>query len=96
LARSIATNTYGEIAIQGMVAGGNLSGMRTELVSIATDTVPLDGAFHWPEDRPARGGVLLFHGNTMNFYTGAPRWLRPCSRNWASRVSRSTGAATTS
>jgi pimeloyl-ACP methyl ester carboxylesterase len=51
--------------------------MRTELVSIATDTVPLDGAFHWPEDRPARGGVLLFHGNTMNFYIGAPRWLPP-------------------
>ena len=54
-----------------------LSRMRTELVSIATDTVPLDGAFHWPEDRRARGGVLLFHGNTMNFYTGAPRWLPP-------------------
>jgi pimeloyl-ACP methyl ester carboxylesterase len=51
--------------------------MRTELVSIATDTVPLDGAFHWREDRPARGGVLLFHGNTMNFYVGAPRWLPP-------------------
>jgi alpha-beta hydrolase superfamily lysophospholipase len=51
--------------------------MRTELVSIATDTVPLDGAFHWPEDRPSRGGVLLFHGNTMNFYIGAPRWLPP-------------------
>ncbi len=54
-----------------------LSRMRTELVSMATDTLPLDGAFHWPEDRPARGGVLLFHGNTMNFYTGAPRWLPP-------------------
>src|SRR5512143_3544009 len=54
-----------------------LFGMRTELVSIGTDTLPLDGAFHWPEDRPARGGVLLFHGNTMNFYIGAPRWLPP-------------------
>lgn len=51
--------------------------MRTELVSIATDTVPLDGAFHWPEDRPLRGGVMLFHGNTMNFYIGAPRFLPP-------------------
>jgi pimeloyl-ACP methyl ester carboxylesterase len=51
--------------------------MRTELVSIATDTLPLDGAFHWLEDQPARGGVLLFHGNTMNFYVGAPRWLPP-------------------
>jgi pimeloyl-ACP methyl ester carboxylesterase len=54
-----------------------LPDMRTELISIATDTVPLDGAFHWPEDRPVHGGVLLFHGNTMNFYVGAPRWLPP-------------------
>jgi hypothetical protein len=41
--------------------------MRTELITIATDTTPLDGAFHRPDDRPARGGVVLFHGNTMNF-----------------------------
>jgi pimeloyl-ACP methyl ester carboxylesterase len=51
--------------------------MRTELITIATDTTPLDGAFYRPEDRPPRGGVLLFHGNTMNFYIGAPRWLPP-------------------
>jgi len=51
--------------------------MRTELITIVTDTTPLDGAFHMPEDRPVRGGVLLFHGNTMNFYVGAPRWLPP-------------------
>ena len=51
--------------------------MRTELVSIATDTLPLDGAFHWPDDRPTTGAVLLFHGNTMNFYVGAPRFLPP-------------------
>jgi pimeloyl-ACP methyl ester carboxylesterase len=51
--------------------------MRTELISIATATYPLDGAFHWPENRPVRGGVLLFHGNTMNFYIGALRWLPP-------------------
>jgi Na+/H+ antiporter NhaD/arsenite permease-like protein len=51
--------------------------MRTELITIVTDTTPLDGALHMPEDRPVRGGVLLFHGNTMNFYVGAPRWLPP-------------------
>src|SRR5512141_3044158 len=51
--------------------------MRTELVSIATDSASLDGAFHVPEHRSARGGILLFHGNTMNFYVGAPRWLPP-------------------
>ena len=51
--------------------------MRTELVSIATDTVALDGAFHTPETGSVVGGVLLMHGNTMNFYTGAPRFLPP-------------------
>ena len=51
--------------------------MRTELITIATDTTPLDGAFHSPDDGQPRGGVLLFHGNTMNFYIGAPRWLPP-------------------
>jgi pimeloyl-ACP methyl ester carboxylesterase len=50
--------------------------MRTELVSIQTDTVPLEGAFHQP-DGVAAGAVLLFHGNTMNFYVGAPRFLPP-------------------
>jgi pimeloyl-ACP methyl ester carboxylesterase len=51
--------------------------MRTNLVSIATDTTPLDGAFYEPEGRPVTGAVLLFHGNTMNFYTGSPRFLPP-------------------
>src|ERR1700734_1003368 len=50
--------------------------MRTELISIPTETVPLDGALHWPEG-PITGAVLLFHGNTMNFYVGAPRFLPP-------------------
>ena len=39
--------------------------------------MPLDGALHLPEDRPVAGAVLLFHGNTMNFYVGAPRFLPP-------------------
>jgi pimeloyl-ACP methyl ester carboxylesterase len=51
--------------------------MRTELVSIPTDTLPLDGAFHEPEGGAPSGAVLLFHGNTMNFYVGAPRFLPP-------------------
>ena len=50
--------------------------MRTELISIATDTLPLDGAFYLPEAEPC-GAVMLFHGNTMNFYVGAPRFLPP-------------------
>ena len=51
--------------------------MRTTLVSIPTDTVPLDGAFYEPDGGATAGGVLLFHGNTMNFYPGAPRFLPP-------------------
>lgn len=51
--------------------------MRTELVSIPTDTLPLDGALHTPENGQVKGAVLLFHGNTMNFYVGAPRFLPP-------------------
>ena len=50
--------------------------MRTELISIATDTLPLDGAFYLPEAELS-GAVMLFHGNTMNFYVGAPRFLPP-------------------
>jgi pimeloyl-ACP methyl ester carboxylesterase len=50
--------------------------MRTTLVSIATDTVALDGAWYEPEGAAA-GAALLFHGNTMNFYHGAPRFLPP-------------------
>jgi pimeloyl-ACP methyl ester carboxylesterase len=50
--------------------------MRTELVSIATDTIPLDGLYYEPEGR-ALGSALLFHGNTMNFYTCAMRFLPP-------------------
>ena len=53
--------------------------MKTQLVTIPTDTVPIDGALHEP-DGPAqniRGAALYFHGNTMNFYTGAARFLAP-------------------
>lgn len=51
--------------------------MRAELVSIPTESVPLDGLFYEPEGGKARGAALLFHGNTMNFYTGAMRFLPP-------------------
>ncbi|HZM44935.1 MAG TPA: alpha/beta hydrolase [Burkholderiales bacterium] len=50
--------------------------MHTKLVSIPTDTLPLEGAYYEP-DGAASGAVLLFHGNTMNFYVGAPRFLPP-------------------
>jgi len=47
--------------------------MRAELVSIPTSTIPLDGLYYEPEGGAAAGAALLFHGNTMNFYTGALR-----------------------
>src|SRR6266850_6606532 len=50
--------------------------MRAELVCIPTDTIPLDGLYYEPEGRAA-GAALLFHGNAMNFYVGAPRFLPP-------------------
>lgn len=49
--------------------------MRLDLVSIRTETRPLDGLLYRPDDGSARGGVLLMHGNTNNFYTGPSRFL---------------------
>jgi len=50
--------------------------MSLELVSIETDTYPLDGAFYQPEGA-ARGTILIMHGNCKNFYTGVSRTLPP-------------------
>ena len=51
--------------------------MKTELISIPTPTTPLDGLWYQPDSGPSVGAALLFHGNTMNFYTGALRFLPP-------------------
>ncbi len=51
--------------------------MRTELVTIPTDTVPLDGLLYEPESGSDGHAAVYFHGNTMNFYTGAARFLAP-------------------
>ena len=50
--------------------------MPLSLISIPTDTHALDGLWYEP-DTPARGAAMLLHGNCMNFYTGAPRFLPP-------------------
>ena len=50
--------------------------MRTELVSIPTPTHPLDGAYYTPEGL-IKGAVMYFHGNQMNFYVCAARFLAP-------------------
>ena len=45
--------------------------MRTELVTIPTDTLPLDSAFYEPDGGATAGAVLLLHRNTMNFVSTA-------------------------
>lgn len=49
--------------------------MRLELISIPTDSDPLDGIFYLPEDGAIRAAALLFHGNCHNFYTGPSRFM---------------------
>jgi pimeloyl-ACP methyl ester carboxylesterase len=51
--------------------------MRVEVVSIETETTPLDGLLYLPDDGRVAGVVQLMHGNTMNFYVGPPRFLPP-------------------
>ena len=50
--------------------------MRTELISIQTPTHPLDGAYYTP-DGPIKGAAMYCHGNQMNFYLCAARFLAP-------------------
>jgi pimeloyl-ACP methyl ester carboxylesterase len=48
--------------------------MRTELISIPTPTHPLDGAYYTPNG-PINGAAMYCHGNQMNFYVCAARFL---------------------
>ena len=50
--------------------------MRTELISIPTPTHPLDGVYYTP-DVPSKGAAMYCHGNQMNFYVCAARFLAP-------------------
>jgi pimeloyl-ACP methyl ester carboxylesterase len=47
--------------------------MNLELVSIETDSHPLDGLYYGPAS-PV-GAALFMHGNCMNFYTGPARFV---------------------
>jgi len=51
--------------------------VRAELVSVPTETEPLDGLWCLPEPGPAKGAALIMHGNQGNFYVGPPRFLPP-------------------
>jgi pimeloyl-ACP methyl ester carboxylesterase len=50
--------------------------MRTELISIPTPTHPLDAAYYTP-DASIKGAAMYCHGNQMNFYVCAARFLAP-------------------
>jgi pimeloyl-ACP methyl ester carboxylesterase len=50
--------------------------MHTELISIPTPTHPLDAAYYTPEG-PIKGAAMYCHGNQMNFYVCAARFLAP-------------------
>ncbi len=50
--------------------------MRTELISIPTPTHPLDAAYYTP-DGLSKGAAMYCHGNQMNFYVCAARFLAP-------------------
>lgn len=52
------------------------SAPEVSLVSIETDTHPLDGLYYRPRGE-IRAQAMILHGNCMNFYTGAPRFLPP-------------------
>ena len=51
--------------------------MRTELISIPTPTAPLAGLYYEPEGGATAGAAIYLHGNTMNFYVCAARFLPP-------------------
>ena len=46
-----------------------------ELVSIKTNTYPLDGLLYTPRGARPRAAAMIFHGNCHNFYTGPSRFL---------------------
>ncbi len=54
-----------------------------ELVEINTETEPMVGLLYRPSELVSRDPenkgrcAVFFHGNTMNFYTGALRFLPP-------------------
>lgn len=48
-----------------------------ELVEIPTSGSPLTGLFYEPQEGAPRASALLMHGNGMNFYSGALRFLPP-------------------
>jgi pimeloyl-ACP methyl ester carboxylesterase len=59
-----------------MIEPTRASDERLELVSFPSGEETLDGLLYRPAGE-ARGGVLVFHGNTTNFYRGPSRFMAP-------------------
>lgn len=51
------------------------SGPVAQLISIPTDTYPLDGLFYEAPGNVNGKCAVIFHGNCMNFYTGPSQFL---------------------
>jgi len=49
--------------------------MKLELVSIATDTYPLDGLLYTPDSGTTKAVAMFLHGNCHNFYMGPSRFM---------------------
>lgn len=54
---------------------GQRQAVKLELISIATDTCPLDGVFYAPAAGTARHAAMFLHGNCHNFYMGPSRFM---------------------
>ena len=63
------------IALTEPQISADITAMNLELVSIATDTYPLDGIFYTPSNGPIRAVAMFFHGNCHNFYMGPSRFM---------------------
>ena len=40
--------------------------MKLELIEIETDTIPLDGLFYEPEEKPAKGAIMSLLQNGLS------------------------------
>jgi pimeloyl-ACP methyl ester carboxylesterase len=49
--------------------------VKLELISIETETYPLDGIFYTPAGGAARHAAMFLHGNCHNFYMGPSRFM---------------------
>jgi pimeloyl-ACP methyl ester carboxylesterase len=49
--------------------------VKLELISIDTETHPLDGIFYTPDGGEARRAAMFLHGNCHNFYMGPSRFM---------------------